>query len=103
MNSRWDITQWSRRHGTSFWMAATLGVPTLLSAAVLVALLTKLLLEGSGIPALGSRFAVIGVVELILVVTSLLLARRRTDWTTGVALASAIVAILLVPAAVVMT
>lgn len=100
MNS---LAHWSKRQGTSFWMAATLGVPTLLSAAVLVALLTKLLFEGSGIPALSSRFAVVGVVELILVATSLWLARRPSQIATGVAVAGAIVAILLVPTALVMT
>lgn len=99
MTSRRDHLQWWQRQDTSFWAAATLGVPVLLSAALLLLLLVKLLFEGSGMPVLNSRFAVIALVELVLVIGSLWLLRRPSAWTTGAALAGAIAGIFILAAA----
>jgi hypothetical protein len=91
--------QWWKRQSTSFWAAATLGVPVLLSVALLSGLLIKLIAEGSGAPALGSRLVVVGVVELVLVAVSAWLIRRPSDWTTGAGAAAGITCVFLLAAA----
>ncbi len=89
---------WWQRQSTSFWAAATVGVPVLLSAGLLLAVPVKLLFDASGVSLLGSGFAVVAAVELILVLVSVLLFRRRSAWTTGAALAGGIAGVFLLAA-----
>lgn len=90
MNSRSDYVQWWQRQETPFWAAATLGVPILLSAALLLLFLLKMAFEGSGVPVLSSAVIPVVIVEAVLVLGSVWLARRPSSWTTGAAVASAI-------------
>lgn len=90
MTSETHQVPWWQRQSTSFWAAATVGVPVLLSAGLLLAVLVKLLFEGSGVSLLGSRFAVVAAVELILILICFWLFRRPSEWTTGAALAGGI-------------
>ena len=91
--------QWWKRQGTSFWAAATLGVPILLSGALLGLLLMQLIVDGGGAPAPGSRLLVVGVVELVLVAGSFWFAHKPSPWTTGAAVAGAITAVFVLAAA----
>jgi hypothetical protein len=99
VSTRRDYLQWWQRQETSFWAAATLGVPLLLSATLLLMLLTKLIFEGSGMHILSCRFIPLGVVELLLALGSVWLARRPSNWTTGAAVAGAITGIFTLAAA----
>lgn len=90
---------WWQRQSTSFWAAATVGVPVLLSAGLLLAVLVKLLFDGSGMSLLRSGVAAVAAVELVLVLGSLWLFRRPSEWTTGAAIAGGIAGIFILAAA----
>ena len=99
MTSESHQVPWWQRQSTSFWAAATVGVPVLLSAGLLLAVPVKLLFDASGVPLLGSGVAVVAAVELLLVLGSLWLFRRPSEWTTGAALAGGIAGVFLLTAA----
>ncbi|CAA0124425.1 Uncharacterised protein [Mycolicibacterium vanbaalenii] len=101
MNSRSDHVQWWQRQDTSFWVAATLGVPILLSAALLLLLMMKMAFDGGGTVLLSSTVIPVVIVELVLVLGSVWLARRSSSWTTGAAVAGAIAGICTLVAAAV--
>lgn len=93
--------QWWQRQDTSFWTAATLGVPILLSAALLLLLLTKMAFEGSGARLLSFTVIPVAIVVLVLVLGSVWLARRSSSWMTGAAVAGAVAALFVLVAAAV--
>ena len=101
MKSRSDHLPWWQRQDTSFWAAATLGVPILLSAALLLLLLTKMAFEGSGVRLLGFTVIPVVIVELVLVLGSVWLARRSSSWTTAAAVAGALAAVFILLASAV--
>ncbi len=101
MNSRSDHVQWWHRQGTPFWAAATLGVPILLSAALLLLLLTKMAFEGIGVRLLSFTVIPVVIVEFVLVLGSVWLARRSSSWMTGAAVAGAVAALFVLVAAAV--
>ncbi|MDZ4265727.1 MAG: hypothetical protein U1D00_08540 [Mycobacterium sp.] len=101
MDSRSDHVRWWQRQDTPFWAAATLGVPILLSAALLLLLVMQMLVEGSGASLLSSAVIPVAIVELVLVLGSVWLARRPSSWTTGAAVAGAIAGVFTLVAAAV--
>lgn len=70
MNPRSDQVQWWQRQDTSFWAAATLGVPILVSVALFLLLLMTVAVDGSGARLLSSTVIPVAVVEFVLVLGS---------------------------------
>ena len=78
-----------------------MGVPILLSAAVLLLLLMKMVFDGSGAHLLRSTVIPVVIVELVLVLGSVWLVRRSSSWTTGAAVAGVIAGVFTLVAAAV--
>ncbi|WP_163887550.1 hypothetical protein [Mycolicibacterium hippocampi] len=76
-------------------------MPILLSAALLLLLPTKMAFEGSGARLLGFTVIPVVIVELVLVLGSVWLARRSSSWTTGAAVAGAVAAVFILLASAV--
>lgn len=80
---------------TTFWAAATLSVPVLLSVALLLTLVLEMSITANGFHHLTARFIAIAIVEALIGVGFAWGIGRSSDRTAGVAVASAIVGIIL--------
>ncbi|MCV7130711.1 MULTISPECIES: hypothetical protein [Mycolicibacterium] len=85
---------------TAFWAAATIGVPVLLSAALLLTLVLEMSITAADLHHMTSRFIAIAIVEVLLTVGSVWGTRKSTAVGAGTAVAAAIVGIILVAGAV---
>lgn len=89
-----------RQLDTSFWAAATLSVPVMLSTAALASLFMEMAIvaAGAGIPA--ARLIAIATVGLSLATLSVLLIRKPAGTPQGIAVGSLITLVFVVVAAV---
>lgn len=76
---------------TKFWAAATLGVPLLLSAALLLTLTLEMSLTAGGIEHHISRVMAVAIVEVIIAGGFAWGVRRSDDRAAGAAVAAVIV------------
>lgn len=87
LDPRPRTTQWS----SAFWAAATLGVPILLSAALLLILVFEMSISAANVHHLTARVIAVAIVEALIVGGAVWGFRRSSDRAAGAAIAAAIV------------
>ncbi len=85
---------------TAFWAAATLGVPIVLSAALLLTLVLEMSITAADFPHLTARIIAVVVVGTLLVAGCTWGTKKSTDVAAGTAVAAGIVAVIVIVGAV---
>lgn len=84
----------ANQRSTAFWAAATVGVPVLLSASLLLALVLEMSLTAGGIEHHTSRLIAVAIVEALLIAGSVWGTTKGTDVLAGSAVAAGIIGVL---------
>lgn len=95
MKSRNEATRLGRERESAFWAAATLAVPVLLSAALLLVLLLEMAVAALGVGHQVSRVIGVAIVELCLAGGFIWSTRKSRPCAEGVGVAGAIIGVIL--------
>lgn len=89
-----DLRPRTTQRSSAFWAAATLGVPIMLSAALLLILVFEMSISAINGRHLTARVIAIAIVEALIVGGAVWGFRRSSDRAAGAAIAAAIVGLL---------